>query len=367
MSLLATGGCATENTWQGSIEVRDGATFVSNPEAPLWSDVPGEPARLTLELEQTFGADADPVEAILGQPFSLYATVDASGNVYVLDGQAGELVKFDAEGGVVWRVGRKGEGPGELDNPAGIAMRDNGALVITNRNRSRINQWDADGNFVSALALNEPPLALPSNGFPFLGGFAGADALVLYGPLWGHIGSYVSVLDIDGSELTANFEWDQLPDVKMPSAVAAETPVRGERGLILAGSSAGYQFRIYSQAGDLQMHVTRAVDYPVRAGFVELDGLRGVAGFGQLRAPMHLDPDYLLVAATWTTGVNDPDATATEVKASSRIRDEDLKGLRILQRKLGDRFVGGLVLYLGERAYKLENRLYVVPLGRLWS
>lgn len=327
VSLLATGGCATENTWQGSIEVRDGATFVSNPEAPLWSDVPGEPARLTLELEQTFGADADPVEAILGQPFSLYATVDASGNVYVLDGQAGELVKFDAEGGIVWRVGRKGEGPGELDNPAGIAMRDNGTLVITNRNRSRIDQWDADGNFVSALALNEPPLALPSNGFPFLGGFAGADALVLYGPLWGHIGSSVSVLDIDGSELTANFEWDQLPDVEMPSAV----------------------------------------DYPVRAGFVELDGLRGVAGFGQLRAPMHLDPDYLLVAATWTTGVDDPDATAVEVKASSRIRDEDLKGLRILQRKLGDRFVGGLVLYLGERAYKLENRLYVVPLGRLWS
>lgn len=289
VSLLATGGCATENTWQGSIEVRDGVTFVSNPEAPLWSDVPGEPARLTLELEQTFGADA--------------------------------------EGGVVWRVGRKGEGPGELDNPAGIAMRDNGTLVITNRNRSRIDQWDADGNFVSALALNEPPLALPSNGFPFLGGFAGADALVLYGPLWGHIGSSVSVLDIDGSELTANFEWDQLPDVEMPSAV----------------------------------------DYPVRAGFVELDGLRGVAGFGQLRAPMHLDPDYLLVAATWTTGVDDPDATAVEVKASSRIRDEDLKGLRILQRKLGDRFVGGLVLYLGERAYKLENRLYVVPLGRLWS
>lgn len=57
---------------------------------------------------------------------------------------------------------------------------------------------------------------------------------------------------------------------------------------------------------------------------------------------------------------------AVEVKASSRVRDGDLKGLRILDRKLGDQFMGGVVLYLGPHAYRVDDRTQVVPLSRLW-
>jgi hypothetical protein len=63
---------------------------------------------------------------------------------------------------------------------------------------------------------------------------------------------------------------------------------------------------------------------------------------------------------------DDGRVAAVEVKASSRIRDDDLKGLRILDRKLGDRLVGGAVLHLGSHAYRIADRIHAVPLSRLW-
>lgn len=64
---------------------------------------------------------------------------------------------------------------------------------------------------------------------------------------------------------------------------------------------------------------------------------------------------------------DDGRVSAVEVKASSRLRDDDLKSLRILDRKLGRRFAGGAVLYLGPHAYRIDDRIHVVPLNRLWS
>ncbi|MGH7881758.1 MAG: ATP-binding protein [Candidatus Dormibacteraceae bacterium] len=56
-----------------------------------------------------------------------------------------------------------------------------------------------------------------------------------------------------------------------------------------------------------------------------------------------------------------------EVKAASRVLDEDFRGLRLLRERLGRAFVGGVLLYLGSRSYVIEDRLYVLPLDRLWG
>lgn len=58
---------------------------------------------------------------------------------------------------------------------------------------------------------------------------------------------------------------------------------------------------------------------------------------------------------------------AVEVKASGRIRSDDFRGLRILREATADRFLGGVVLYLGERSYRAEDRIQVVPMERLWK
>ncbi|PJE96226.1 hypothetical protein CUT44_19125 [Streptomyces carminius] len=56
-----------------------------------------------------------------------------------------------------------------------------------------------------------------------------------------------------------------------------------------------------------------------------------------------------------------------EVKASSRVTQQDLRGLRMLRDKLGDAYTGGVLLNLGNRAYTIDERIHVLPLSTLWT
>ncbi|MGD0685504.1 MAG: ATP-binding protein [Streptosporangiaceae bacterium] len=69
-----------------------------------------------------------------------------------------------------------------------------------------------------------------------------------------------------------------------------------------------------------------------------------------------------LVLETW-----DGRVAGFEIKAGARITDPGLSGLRLLRDRLGDRFVGGFVLNLGELAYRKEDRIAIMPLCTLWS
>lgn len=56
---------------------------------------------------------------------------------------------------------------------------------------------------------------------------------------------------------------------------------------------------------------------------------------------------------------------AVEVKASSRVATQDFKHLEFLRQKLGNRFVRGIILYLGSESVNFDNRLSAFPLGSL--
>ena len=56
-----------------------------------------------------------------------------------------------------------------------------------------------------------------------------------------------------------------------------------------------------------------------------------------------------------------------EVKAAATVRPGDFRGLRKLASALGDRFRHGVVLYDGETTVSFGDRLYAVPIRRLWE
>lgn len=56
-----------------------------------------------------------------------------------------------------------------------------------------------------------------------------------------------------------------------------------------------------------------------------------------------------------------------EVKAGATVRAEDLRGLRLLERRLGDDFAAGVVLCTGPGPVHLGGRLWTVPMSALWS
>jgi uncharacterized protein len=58
---------------------------------------------------------------------------------------------------------------------------------------------------------------------------------------------------------------------------------------------------------------------------------------------------------------------AFEVKTGGQVAGRDMRHLRKLRDALGDRFLVGIALYTGTRAYNLDDRLHAIPIDRLWT
>ena len=56
-----------------------------------------------------------------------------------------------------------------------------------------------------------------------------------------------------------------------------------------------------------------------------------------------------------------------EVKASSNVNQGDFSGLRALAEAGGEKFVGGVVLYLGEQRLPFADKLWALPMSALWE
>ncbi len=56
-----------------------------------------------------------------------------------------------------------------------------------------------------------------------------------------------------------------------------------------------------------------------------------------------------------------------EVKAAETVRSDDFRGLRRLQRRLGDRFRAGIVLYCGDQELPFGDGLACLPISALWT
>lgn len=56
-----------------------------------------------------------------------------------------------------------------------------------------------------------------------------------------------------------------------------------------------------------------------------------------------------------------------EVKASTTVSSHDHQHLRTLRDRMGDRYVAGVVLYLGSRAVNFGDRTWALPVPALWG
>lgn len=56
-----------------------------------------------------------------------------------------------------------------------------------------------------------------------------------------------------------------------------------------------------------------------------------------------------------------------EVKNTQTVKPEDFKNLKLLQEKMGKRFISGLILHHGENIIPAGNSLFAVPVTALWG
>jgi len=131
-----------ERTREGGVEVvfNRAATFRSGQDGPF-------------ALEEVMRIDSETETRI---PDIFGFDVDAAGDIFVLRWYVGEgdfVVKFDAGGRFLKSFGRKGQGPGELENPHHIALGRDDRLLISDLVRDLVVEFDREGTFIGTHPL----------------------------------------------------------------------------------------------------------------------------------------------------------------------------------------------------------------------
>jgi hypothetical protein len=76
--------------------------------------------------------------------YPTFVKSDNLGNIYVLDMQDCSVKKFDSNGVLIRKYGRKGKGPGEFEGPFRIDVADNGKLLVLDPNLRKCEFFEGD-------------------------------------------------------------------------------------------------------------------------------------------------------------------------------------------------------------------------------
>ena len=103
-----------------------------------------------VEMEKAVSAiDTDGNFALIIKPQNpdrqLYASVDAEGNIYVLDQD--KIHKLSPSGEPLIVFGEHGDGSGQLDKPSGITVDSKGNVYVADSGNHRIVKFSSDGKF----------------------------------------------------------------------------------------------------------------------------------------------------------------------------------------------------------------------------
>src|SRR5438132_857284 len=128
------------NVWVTDSQVKDGKgqqVFKFSPQGKVLMTL-GK-AGVAAEGRDTFNGPSD-------------VAIAPNGDIFVTDGHLpnanGRVVKFSKDGTIIKAWGKRGTGPGEMDQPHSIAMDSKGRLFVADRSNSRIQIFDQDGNFI---------------------------------------------------------------------------------------------------------------------------------------------------------------------------------------------------------------------------
>lgn len=126
-----------DGPWRAETDTQGDTAVVRTVSGSEWGR-----ARLVEEL-RIGQVDGDEHE-VFGRPGAL--AVGPAGDILVYDVQATALRRFDADGAYVGTIGGAGSGPGEYRNVAGMAVLEDGRIVVNDFGNGRFNVYAPDGS-----------------------------------------------------------------------------------------------------------------------------------------------------------------------------------------------------------------------------
>jgi hypothetical protein len=141
-----------EIEWKGKIEYEEEVKVVKNPADPLYGEI-----HLDLEEELRIGNENDENYMFNGVT---NIAIDSQGNIHVLDRGNFRIQVFDHKGQYLKTIGKKGQGPGEFENPARLFLDNQDNIYVTDggpRIEGRmIKIFNNSGEFVQVIRLESP-------------------------------------------------------------------------------------------------------------------------------------------------------------------------------------------------------------------
>ena len=108
----------------------------------------------TLHEQLIIGDDEEaPSEYLLGSPEIV--RTDSQGNIYVKDARSADVRVFDANGRYVTTVGKRGEGPGELQEVFGMHVDGDDRVIVADRTSRRLTIFTDMGKNFATKSLEE--------------------------------------------------------------------------------------------------------------------------------------------------------------------------------------------------------------------
>jgi hypothetical protein len=152
LSIISLSCNQQKTKWQGSIEKVNGVTVVKNPIEPMY----GEDA-LELEEDLTIGVAEGEEEYMFTEIYDI--DVDERGNIYVADRIRAHIRVFDENGIHLKTIGRKGQGPGEMQMPIYVQITNRDEVLVHDYLGQRLSYFSLDGNFLrqKSTAITRSP------------------------------------------------------------------------------------------------------------------------------------------------------------------------------------------------------------------
>jgi len=128
--------------------MEDGVEVVINHLEPY--KVKGEPVTLRLEEEFTIDTERDGI-AEVGLADIRDFDVDSQGNIYFFHGRGFDrnvIHKFDEQGNFLKPLGKRGQGPGEIQFPVVMYITEKDEIPIQDENTQKLLVFDAEGGLL---------------------------------------------------------------------------------------------------------------------------------------------------------------------------------------------------------------------------
>jgi hypothetical protein len=130
--------------WKGKIEKENGITVIKNPREPLYGEI-------KFELEEDLSIGNEEEENYIFYDVVNIA-IDSEENIFVLDGGNCRIQKFDRDGNYIQTIGRRGQGPGEFENPSEILFDSENNICVTEDRK--IHVFNSEGKLKKSIRLD---------------------------------------------------------------------------------------------------------------------------------------------------------------------------------------------------------------------